>query len=102
MEEEGWMQRAIRYLFIMAMLFTCNVSAEAVASYQKSNYDKVTTWNKMTDYFATIGKTDREKKTALRKRKSARKKKRIQKSRDKAKKEQIKRNKSLKSSYISQ
>lgn len=90
-----------RNKFIFVIIFVLMTTAgQAAPSYQQSEFDKVTPWNRVTDYFATLGKDDLKKKEVLRQRKSTRKKKRIQKAREKAQKEQQERFHGLKSSYI--
>ncbi|MGE0268260.1 MAG: hypothetical protein AB7S78_07380 [Candidatus Omnitrophota bacterium] len=85
-------------LWMAGLILLLTTSAHA-ASYQKSEFDRVTPWNKITDYAATLGKSKTEKKSLLHQRKADRRKERIQKARAKAKKEQADK---YKSSYIRQ
>lgn len=94
------MQLQNKLLVILVFMFLAT-SAQATPSYQQSKFDRVTPWNKITDYAATLGKNEIEKREALRQRKTTRKKKRIKTAQEKSKKEQEKRFKGLKRSYIS-
>lgn len=85
-------------LWMACLILLLTTSAQA-ASYQKSEFDRVTPWNKITDFTATLGKSETEKKSILRQRKAQRRKERIQKARENAKKERAGR---YKSSYIRQ
>lgn len=90
-----------KFLIFLVFMFLAT-SAQATPSYQQSEFDRVTPWNKITDYMSTLGKNEIEKRETLRQRKTTRKKKRIKKAQEESKKEQEKRFKGLKRSYISQ
>ncbi len=88
-------------VLLLAAVLLWNGSAHA-ASRTGKNLNRVTTWNKITDYFATIGKSDREKQNILRKRKVRRRTRRLKKSQRKAEEERRRRAGQYRSSYISQ
>ena len=79
------------------------IMAAPVSAAKKKGKDpnRITTWNKVTDYFATVGKDKREKHSILRRRKINRRNNRLKKAREKAQEEQRKRAAQYKSSYIS-
>ncbi len=60
-------------------------------SYAAKNVDRVTAWNRFTDFFATVGKEDSAKQQVLKSRKRARREKRQFKQRQRRQKETQKR-----------
>lgn len=86
------------------MTVICLLTAVPVSAAARKGPDvnRVTTWNKITDYFATVGKGEREKLNILRRRKALRKARRQEKARLAAEKEVQQRASQYRSSYISQ
>lgn len=73
--------------------------AEAVNRNSK-DLNRVTVWNKVTDYFATVGRNSKDKQKIVRQRKISRRTERLGKARAKAQKEQRKRANGYKASYF--
>lgn len=87
----------------MAALSAALVFAPSVGNTAEvKDLNRVTTWNKVTDWFATVGKNERDKLNILRQRKVQRRAKRQEKAKRRAEKERRERASQYRSSYISQ
>jgi len=73
-------KRTVLIFFILSCVMMPSVIS-AAPSYMSGKYNKVTTFNKITDYFATLGKSENDKKIILHKRKVQRKHYRLNKNR---------------------
>ena len=81
MDEEGLMHRKSKYFLAVIFIFLA-VNIHAEPSYFKSDVDKVTFFNKITDYFSTLGKDSNEKRRILNERKFNRRMNRLKEARD--------------------
>lgn len=93
-------ENRVLVLFVLLSLFM--VQPVQAASRNDKSVNRVTAWNKVTDFFATVGKQKREKVNILRKRKVHRRTQRLEKAKLQAEKERQKRIEQYRSSYISQ
>ena len=94
--------RASRRLPVLFVTVTLLLGSPAGYGAEKTDVNRVTSWNKVTDWFATLGKSAREKGNILRRRKAQRRARRTEKAKRQAEKERRERAGQYKSSYISQ
>ncbi|MCA9402585.1 MAG: hypothetical protein KC897_02280 [Candidatus Omnitrophica bacterium] len=94
--------RASKRLPVLFVAVTLMLGSPAGYAAETQDVNRVTSWNKVTDWFATIGKSDRDKGNILRRRKAQRRARRTEKAKRQAEKERRERAGQYKSSYISQ